>query len=608
MKNSGLIRWGLFVVIVCGLMGLISTDILSEEPPTPAAPPAEQPGAPPQPAPAVTPTAQAPTMLAQVISPDTLLFVSLPSLPVAKDKIKETVVYRMYKYFTSDAFIKSVQNFGAGGGMDDDEDDEDAEDDEAELAPPEAKSDILKEKLGIGFDELFNLFSGEFSFALIGISDDVDVPDMILKVDVSDTAKVEQLMSKIIGTELSKLDCYTLGTSDIKVYLIGPEEDEHGYFTIYKNSLIIGTEEGTFESVVKMLAGMSPQLNNLTGNASYYHITEKFKNHASNLMLYFNCESIAKIGPLQREHEFVQFKAVTDALGVNTLKAVAHMISINQGRFNQVTYFYAPGQRKGMLEALAMPNLSDKDGITLTSQSDYPEGIIMMSTFLPIVAAIAIPQLLMARGAMGGGGGFAPPMGPGGGAVMVGAVPANEATAMACLKLLISTQAIWRQTDADGNGVKDYWTYDVSCFHRFYRADGTTKCNFIDVALAKADEARCPDDIFEDMIQAWNDDESFTITAKSGYFIRAMVEDETGTPYNQGEVNGVKAANSTKFAFVAYPAEYGITGTMVYIINEAGTIYCTDPGSDDAKIILKWPAEEPTAVAGPGGTNWEPAE
>jgi hypothetical protein len=554
-------------------------------------------------------------MLAQVVSPDTLLFVSLPALPVAKDKIKETLVYRMYKYFTSDAFIKTVGSFGAGGGMmddgedknneDDEDDDENGEEDKLKPVPPaEAGPDILKQYLGVGFDELFNLFSGEFSFALIGISDSAEAPDMILKVDVNDTAKVEQIMAKIIGTELAKLDSYTIGASDIKVYLIGPEEDEHGYFTIYKNSLILGTEEATFESVLKTFAGMAPQLNSLTGNASYYHITEKFKNNPSNLLLYFNCESIAKIGPLQKETEFVAFKMVTDALGVSTLKAVAHMININQGRFNQTTYFYAPGPRKGMLEALAMPALSDKDGITLTSQGDYP--IDMMMTIVPIVAAIAIPNIIMARGAMGGGGFGGGPMG---GGVMpnVDVAPADEA-AIACLKLLVSTQAVWKQTDADGNGIKDYWTYDVSCFHRFYRADGTTKCNFIDIAMAKADGARCPDAVFEDMIQAWENDEAMTITPKSGYFIRAMVEDETGTPYNQGEVNGVKAANSTKFAFVAYPAEYGVTGTMVYIIDNGGTIYCADPGSDDAKVILKWPADQPTAVAGPGGTNWQVAE
>ena len=192
----------------------------------------------------------------------------------------------------------------------------------------------------------------------------------------------------------------------------------------------------------------------------------------------------------------------------------------------------------------------------------------------------------------------------------------NENSAIASLKDLCSTEAVWRQQDVDGNGIKDYWTYDVSCFNRMYRADGTTKINFIDISFARADASRAEDDVFGfPAIEPWSTGPTQLLSApKSGYWFQVMELDESGGPYNQNEIgeNKIPATNNTKFAFVAYPDVYGSTGINIFIMNEAGTIYQTDPGSDEDKIVLQWPAKSPggspTEVQGPGGRNWQPAE
>lgn len=62
----------------------------------------------------------------------------------------------------------------------------------------------------------------------------------------------------------------------------------------------------------------------------------------------------------------------------------------------------------------------------------------VMIPVLAIVAAIVIPNLLTGR------------------------LSANEASAIGSLKLMTSAEAVWLQQDADNNGLKDYWTYDVS--------------------------------------------------------------------------------------------------------------------------------------------------
>ena len=55
------------------------------------------------------------------------------------------------------------------------------------------------------------------------------------------------------------------------------------------------------------------------------------------------------------------------------------------------------------------------------------------------------------------------------------------------------------------------------------------------------------------------------------------------------------AFNPDRYGFCAYPAEYGKTGVMTFIVNQAGVRYQKDTGG---KNIDQWPCEEdkdPTA-------------
>jgi len=192
-------------------------------------------------------------------------------------------------------------------------------------------------------------------------------------------------------------------------------------------------------------------------------------------------------------------------------------------------------------------------------------------------------------------------------------ISANEFSAITGLKILCSQEAIWRQQDADGNGIKDYWTYDISCFNRMTRADGTTKVNFIDTSYARADANRAVDGVFgvTPVIEKWDAGATALVkTAKLGYFYRAMLTDEDGKPYNVNAVgtNSIAATNNSKFAFVAYPETYGTTGINTFIVNQEGTVYVCDCGSDKAKVVLQWPGANPVSVVGPGGRNWKVAD
>jgi len=88
-----------------------------------------------------------------------------------------------------------------------------------------------------------------------------------------------------------------------------------------------------------------------------------------------------------------------------------------------------------------------------------------------------------------------------------------------------------------------------------------------------------------------------------------MELDEAGEPYSQEEVGEakIKATNKTKFGFVAYPAEYGKTGRLTFIVNEQGTVYSIDVNPDVQGVALRWPgsneAHDPYAKG-----NWKVAD
>ena len=183
----------------------------------------------------------------------------------------------------------------------------------------------------------------------------------------------------------------------------------------------------------------------------------------------------------------------------------------------------------------------------------------------------------------------------------------NEKSAITSLRLFTSAEAVWRQQDPDGNGIKDYWTYDVSCLHRMFRADGQTKTAFIAIDHARADVNTAETGDFGESpaIEDWV---QITLIPKNGYYFQAMELDENDEPYNQEKVGetGIKATNRTKFGFVAYPAEYGKTGRRTFIVNEQGTVYSVDVNPDIQGVALKWPGSNDAGPYAKG--NWKAAD
>ena len=167
----------------------------------------------------------------------------------------------------------------------------------------------------------------------------------------------------------------------------------------------------------------------------------------------------------------------------------------------------------------------------------------------------------------------------------------NELVTILRLDKLQAIQTDWQKQDKDGNKKRDYWTFDVSCLFRMLQANGTTPVETIEKELARADGAPAKNDAFGEVkILTW-EQAAFTPVPRSGYLFRTMTKDFKGNNYNQNVVGNVTATNDRGYAFIAYPAVYGKTGTKTFIVNQTGKTYSTDCGGEDKKIVLQWPAD-----------------
>ena len=149
-------------------------------------------------------------------------------------------------------------------------------------------------------------------------------------------------------------------------------------------------------------------------------------------------------------------------------------------------------------------------------------------------------------------------------------ISSNERSAGAALKDITMAEADFRANDRNRNNVNDFWTADVR---------GLSKFGLIKPSLALAD-ATFPN-------------EPERLRPLEGYLFAALEMDDSETPpvpYREDtDKQSGKVHNFARFGFVAFPAEQGMTGRHIFIINENNTIFWRDT---PCPVPRNWPADE----------------
>jgi hypothetical protein len=213
--------------------------------------------------------------------------------------------------------------------------------------------------------------------------------------------------------------------------------------------------------------------------------------------------------------------------------------------------------------------LADLMGPSFTSKRTVPGAIVVDSwsntavgstsgiAVGAIALAVAIPALLYAE--------------RGGGPVE------NERVAQLTLTFIRQAQETFNNSDSDRNGAGDYWTRDVAGLHSLKDRSGQA-IFLLDPDTAAAD----PEGAARYGLQP---------APKNGYFFKALATDPDGEPYaREKDKDGNAVTNKKRFGVAAYPAVYGSTGRLTFIISEEGKVYRKDT---QGRPPDGWPGKDP---------------
>lgn len=187
-------------------------------------------------------------------------------------------------------------------------------------------------------------------------------------------------------------------------------------------------------------------------------------------------------------------------------------------------------------------NAMKKFGFTLIE-------LMIVIAIIAVLAAIAIPSILSTVRA------------------------ANERNASGSLKQLNSIQMTFRNSDRDGNAVNDFWTGDISGLYRIQIPGDSAPIRMIELSVALADGKRMnavpPGQPFTFNTAFLSD---AATSPKAGYYYQVLVQYETAPstfePYDDGTGH-----HADRFGFIAYPSSPGSSGTLIFILNEGGTMW-----------------------------------
>lgn len=147
---------------------------------------------------------------------------------------------------------------------------------------------------------------------------------------------------------------------------------------------------------------------------------------------------------------------------------------------------------------------------------------------------------------------------------------------------LVLAQEVWREVDTDRNGSNDYWVGPVAAFYFCKDSDGEL-LKSIRIDIARADR---------DGLSAYAEEEP---TPSRGFWLGAIDRDEDGRDYVLHKDEKL-LTNPARYGYCAWPAEYGRTGRLTFIVNQEGVVYSKDRGGNDCDRVGQWPGKDPEAL------------
>ncbi|GAC1470427.1 MAG: hypothetical protein NVSMB9_15520 [Isosphaeraceae bacterium] len=236
-------------------------------------------------------------------------------------------------------------------------------------------SKSTKEKLGVGLRELLELPQGTASLALVGKDDDKTPIAIVLTADAGKNAStMTEVLSK--ATKQGEQAGARVSTEDFKGHkltIIVPPKPKGEKDNDRPQPPIVWTHEGSVFTIATDTDLIKDVIGNASGRENSLASTENYAAALKKLgsdphVIWFAdvakaLQLVVKAGAKGKNAANIeQFKAMSQVLGINGLKAASGSFTLNSGAYDSVTrtFVLAPAPVQGFLRLFQMPAVSLK--------------------------------------------------------------------------------------------------------------------------------------------------------------------------------------------------------------------------------------------------------
>jgi hypothetical protein len=278
--------------------------------------------------------------LETLVPPETLLLISFPDIGKAKEDWKQTGLYKIWKdpevQHALDVLLGNVESYR------------------------KEFEESFKKETGVAFEDALEVFSGQFSIALVSFPQDPSdkPPAAALALDFGERkAEMEKLLATGLGFLKEQQRDWKAGSWEsegLKVSTLGRDPITLHY-VLAGPTLLVATEKGLMEGMLHR--ARDAKIPSLAGSEDYKKaVTEVAGKEKSSFLMYANVPAWVSFvenmaGGSERDREEVG--KVLDATGARTLKAAALAVTFAEGGVRDKMYLHAPGERKGILRILS---------------------------------------------------------------------------------------------------------------------------------------------------------------------------------------------------------------------------------------------------------------
>ena len=160
----------------------------------------------------------------------------------------------------------------------------------------------------------------------------------------------------------------------------------------------------------------------------------------------------------------------------------------------------------------------------------------------------------------------------------------NEMAAIQVCLAIVDAEREYAALDMDGGGIPEYAPKFVSTSGKhdglYWQTEADEPPSPLGPLLAAAAS------------EGYTRSASRALAPYHGYFYRILTRQEKGAPGGAYDYF-VKGMMIGGFAVIAYPARYGASGVMSFIVNHEGVVYEKDLGKDTAAIATKMTSFNP---------------